>query len=203
MISNMKKISLFLVAFLTFNSVFSQLDALEVETSIKKVSSTEYDVIFEYFIDEGWHLYSQYNPKGASEALVIKATEEGQTDFEVVGKAKESKTHKAYNEMFDKEEVFFEEEAKLVQRIKLKNKKLKEIKLTVTGQACETSCLPYEEEFTLKIKKKKHKTKKKKKKKKSTSKASNKNMMLIGGGIVGGLLLLIILIFVFKKKKKK
>ncbi len=204
----MKRLIVILFTILSINTVFSQVEAVEVETSIKQVSSTEYDVIFEFFIDEGWHLYSQHNPKGASEAMVIKATDEGQTDFEIIGKAKESETHTKYNEMFDKDEVFFEEEAKLVQRVKLKNKKLKELKLTITGQVCESSCLPYEQEFEIKIKHKKHKKHSKKKSKKSKTKNKHnkfkldKNMLIIGGGILGVILFIIILIVALKKKKK-
>ncbi len=210
----LKKKIIFLITFLSFTSTFAQLeDALEVETRIKRLSDTEYLLIFDYFIEEDWHLYCQHNPEGASEPLQITATDEGQKDFKFLkhknGDAyKETKHKKEFSEDFEVDQTFFHDEATVKQKIKLLNPDVKLIKITVIGQACNESCVPYEQEFQFKIKKKKKSEKEKEKEKeKSEEKKEEKKekesidkKILIGAG-AGVLLLILILFFVFRKKK--
>ena len=40
-------------------------------TEVHKISDTEYDLVFKAKILKDWHLYSQYNPEGASLPLEI------------------------------------------------------------------------------------------------------------------------------------
>ena len=61
---------LFLIGF-TFTSFAQDENPIEVETSVKKISDNEYDLIFNLYIDEDWHLYSQYNPEDQMAALPV------------------------------------------------------------------------------------------------------------------------------------
>ena len=92
----------FFLSLLLFFSVFTEAQTADSpiswESSLHKVSETEYDVIFTASLFKAWHLYSQYNPEDASQALEI-IIPEGKTGYELVGKAKESETQKEYSEM--------------------------------------------------------------------------------------------------------
>lgn len=146
----MKKLFTLLVLILSFSfTSFGQTgdEAIEVETSVVKISDTEYDLVLNFFIEESWHLYSQYNPKDASLPMSIKPSE-GEKGFEVVGKAKESETTTAFSNIWGVDEIFFVEEAVLTQRIKLQDPSLRQVSLNVEAQVCKEYCLPYDGDFT-------------------------------------------------------
>jgi thiol:disulfide interchange protein DsbD len=120
------------------------------ETSVVKVSDTEYDLIFNVKILKDWNLYSQYNPEDASLPIVI-SKEENSSGFQLIGKAKESKTYKKYEETWEKEEIFFKNEATLSQRIRLTDKNITTITLHFFGQVCDTKtkvCLQIGDNYT-------------------------------------------------------
>lgn len=150
----MKRLFIILILFFSINSSFGQEgtghEAIEVETSVVKISDTEYDLILNFYIEEDWHLYSQYNPVDASLPMSITPSE-GETGFEVVGKAKESKTTTAYSETWGMDETFFVEEAVLTQRIKVNDPNLRQVSLNVEAQICKEFCLPYDDDFTFSL----------------------------------------------------
>ncbi|WP_299673330.1 cytochrome c biogenesis protein CcdA [uncultured Tenacibaculum sp.] len=129
---------------------FAQDDPLEVETSVKKISDTEYDLIFTIFIEDDWHLYSQYNPKDASLPMTIKPSV-GDEGYTLVGKAVESETITEYSEIWGVDEIFFAEEATLTQRIKLDDPGLTQVSLNIDAQVCKEFCLPYDNDFTFSL----------------------------------------------------
>ncbi|WP_442267442.1 cytochrome c biogenesis protein CcdA [Tenacibaculum sp. ZS6-P6] len=129
---------------------FAQDDPLEVETSVKKISDTEYDLIFTIFIEDDWHLYSQYNPKDASLPMTIKPSV-GDEGYTLVGKAVESETITEYSEIWGVDEIFFAEEATLTQRIKLDDTSLTQVSLNIDAQVCKEFCLPYDNDFTFSL----------------------------------------------------
>ncbi|MGB0891039.1 MAG: cytochrome c biogenesis protein CcdA [Flavobacteriaceae bacterium] len=139
---------LVLIGFSGFSQ--TEMNPVELSTSVKKVSDTEYDLIFNAKILDQWHLYSQYNPDGASLPIVISIPE-GETGFTLVGKAKESETHKEYSEVWEKEEIFFKDKATITQRIQLTNKDITKVKLHFYGQVCKEACIPIEDDFTFSL----------------------------------------------------
>jgi len=144
----MKKF-LLLFLFLFSISINSQTSENPIvwDASIHKVSETEYDVIFEAKILQEWHLYSQYNPQYASQPLeiIIPAEKAGYT---LAGKAKESKTVKAYSETWKKEEIFFKDSALITQRIKIIDNTITSITLALYAQVCKQACIQIEESFS-------------------------------------------------------
>ncbi len=141
---------LLLVLGFTFTAYTQSDEAIEVEPSVKKISDTEYDLILSIFIEDDWHLYSQYNPEDASAPLILKPSE-GDTGYTLVGKATESETTTEYSEIWGVEETFFTEEATLVQRIKLEDTSLRQISLNMEAQICKEFCLPYDNDFTFSL----------------------------------------------------
>lgn len=147
----MKKLLALLVFFIAFVSQ-AQTEDMPVKwaTSIEKISDTEYDLIFDATILFEWHLYSQYNPEGASEPLEISIPK-GVTGFTLDGKAKESETFKEYSDVWEKEEIFFKDKARIVQRIKLTNKDITTIKVNLYCQICKEVCIVFDENFTFSL----------------------------------------------------
>ncbi|NJN49983.1 MAG: hypothetical protein HC798_01165 [Polaribacter sp.] len=133
-------------------AVFSQTDTEPVvwKTSFVKINETEFDIIFEANIATDWHLYSQYNPDEASLPLAISSVDKN-ANYQLIGKAKESKTYKEYSDIWEKEEVFFKDKALLTQRIKLTNKEITTIKLNVFGQVCKQVCINFDENFEIQL----------------------------------------------------
>ena len=143
---------LFILCFLISFISFGQTDdnPIKIETSIKKISNTEYDVIFNAKLFKGWYLYSQYNPDEASLPLVISIAE-GEIGYNLIGKADEKTPFKKYSEVWEKEEIVFKDKAIITQRIQLTNKDITQIKLNFFGQVCETACINFDEPFTISL----------------------------------------------------
>ena len=141
----------FFLSLLLFFSVFTEAQTADSpiswESSLHKVSETEYDVIFTASLFKAWHLYSQYNPEDASQALEI-IIPEGKTGYELVGKAKESETQKEYSEIWEKEEIFFAESGILTQRIKIVDPTIPSITLEIYGQVCKQACIQVAASFS-------------------------------------------------------
>jgi len=148
----MKRFFTFLLFFIGIITVGYSQDEnpIEVETSVKKISDTEYDLIMNMYIDEDWHLYSQYNPEDASLPMTIQPSE-GESGYSLVGKAVESETHKEFSEIWGVEEIFFSEEAILTQRVKITDPSIRQISLNIEAQVCKEFCLPYDGDFTFAI----------------------------------------------------
>ncbi|WP_438989253.1 protein-disulfide reductase DsbD family protein [Polaribacter sp.] len=147
----MKKIfSLFILLFTLIS--FSQTEESPAvwQSTINKISNTEYNIVFTANLLQDWHLYSQYNPDGASQPLEILIPE-GKTGYELFGKAIESKTHKEYSEVWEKEEIFFSDVAILTQKIKITDTSLSTVSLQVYGQVCKEACIQIEELFTFSL----------------------------------------------------
>ncbi|MEN8776779.1 MAG: cytochrome c biogenesis protein CcdA [Polaribacter sp.] len=147
----MKKIfSLFILLFTLIS--FSQTEESPAvwQSTINKISNTEYNIVFTANLLQDWHLYSQYNPDGASQPLEILIPK-GKTGYELIGKAIESKTHKEYSEVWEKEEIFFSDVAILTQKIKITDTSLSTVSLQVYGQVCKEACIQIEELFTFSL----------------------------------------------------
>jgi thiol:disulfide interchange protein len=147
----MKKL-FFIAAFLLAITSFAQTaeDPIIIETSVKKISDTEYDIVFSAELYKGWYLYSQYNPEDASLPLEI-TIQEGEAGYKLFGKATEKNTFKKYSETWEKEEIVFKDKAIITQRIQLTNEDITRIKLNFFGQVCETACINIDESFTISL----------------------------------------------------
>ena len=145
-----KFLKLFLVLFIATISAFSQdgfKEPITWKTYSEKISDTEYNLVYEADIEDKWHLYSQYNPDGASLPIEFDSEQKGKL-FDFVGKATESKTHKEYSDVWKKEEIFFSKKAVLKQKIKLLKSDIKEVEVSLYGQVCKVSCIQVEKTAT-------------------------------------------------------
>ena len=147
----MKKLLFLFIAFLAYSNGNAQiLDPAKWTTKIEKKSETNYVLTFNAVIENDWHLYSQFTPDGGPLPLeIIFKNQKG--NFNLVGKAKESKTRTAYNDIFEVNETFFEKKAQIQQEISITNSKLTEIKVDFNFQVCKDVCINVEKNFTIKV----------------------------------------------------
>ncbi|HSD07941.1 protein-disulfide reductase DsbD family protein [Flavobacterium sp.] len=147
----MKKLLFILLAFLSIVKVNAQiLDPAKWTTAIEKKSETNYVLTFNAVIEKDWHLYSQFTPDGGPLPLeIIFKDQKG--NYELVGKAKESKTTTAFNDIFGVNEIFFHDKAQIQQEISIVNPKITTIKVDLNYQICKEVCINLEKKFTFKI----------------------------------------------------
>ena len=147
----MRKIIFLLLVFLAFAKGNAQiLDPAKWTTKIEKKSENTYLLTFNAVIEKDWHMYSQFTPDGGPLALeVIFKNQKG--NFTLVGKAKESKTTTAFNDVFGVNETFFHDKAQIQQQVIITNPKLTTIEVDLNYQVCKEACINLEKKFTFAI----------------------------------------------------
>ena len=137
----MKNLITILVLTLSINSFAQILEPVKWETSVEKVSDTEYDLIATASIDAKWHLYSQTVPEGGP--IATSFTFEGNGDYLKKGNTKEDKGHTVNDPVFEMMIKFFENKASFTQRIRVKSKDNFSVNAVVSFMVCDdTRCLP-------------------------------------------------------------
>ena len=125
------------------------------ENVIWKYSSStlkngDIELIFDAVITPGYHLYSPYNPEGASMPLSIKIDQSN--DFDTDGKIRElSQYVEHYEEIFGVTERYFEQKARFSIVIKPKNTSPFSVSGKVKGQVCnnEFTCAMVSDAFSI------------------------------------------------------
>ena len=132
---------LVLFCFVYFQSNGQILEPVTWETSIHKISDTDYDLVAKATIDKGWHLYSQNVPEnGPIPTTFTYSTGE---DFTLQGKTMEEEGHTFDDPVFNMRITYFEDSAEFRQRIKLINKELSMAAAEVEFMVCDDEkCLP-------------------------------------------------------------
>ncbi|MDR6969365.1 thiol:disulfide interchange protein DsbD [Flavobacterium arsenatis] len=137
----MKKIFFLLLTFLAFTQVNAQiLNPVKWSTRVEKISETEFNLVFEGDLDPEWHLYSQFTPEDGPIPLEIKF-KEASGNYQLIGKAVESKTKTAFNDTFGVNEIFFSDKFWVKQKVKIINLKLSSIDSEVDYQVCKEVCI--------------------------------------------------------------
>lgn len=131
----MKKVFNLIALLIAFISSAQIVEPVKWSSSVVKISDIELDLIITANIDENWHLYSQFTPEGGALPLVLTYKNQ-KGNYQLIGKTKEGKYKKAFNEIFEIDEYYFSGTAKFIQRVKITNSKLKTIEVNVNGQAC-------------------------------------------------------------------
>lgn len=109
-------------------------------------------LVFETSIKSGFHLYSPYNPEGASKPLEIKLSDP--QNYASVSKINEAaKPVEKYEEIFDVTEKFFEGNAKFTIEVTPKSVVKQVVTGRISGQVCneEYMCSMFDEEFSIEI----------------------------------------------------
>ena len=147
----MKKILCLLLTFLAIANVNAQLlDPVRWENKVEQTSETEFNLIIEGKIDEGWHVFSQFTPDGGSLPAVFEFKNK-KGNYELIGKTTESAYKKVYSEIFEVDEYLFEKKVQFKQKIKITNSNLKNISVYLEYQACKDACIQQDKTFDFKL----------------------------------------------------
>ncbi|WP_042243194.1 protein-disulfide reductase DsbD domain-containing protein [Jejuia pallidilutea] len=146
----MKKLTLILLFTSTLN--YAQvLKPVTWETSVEKVSNSNYNLVFTATISNHWHLYSQNVPEGGP--LPTQFTFNISPNFRLEGKVLEGKGMMVFEEVFDMKVKYFEERAVFKQNIKVRSNKHFKISGNIQYMSCNSeSCMPGFQDFEFYIK---------------------------------------------------
>ncbi|NBL63928.1 thiol:disulfide interchange protein [Flavobacterium sp. NST-5] len=148
----MKKIALLFFLFFSFLSLQAQiLDPVKWTSKIEKKSDSEYLLTFTGTIEPEWHVYSQFTPDGGALPLEVLANN-SENNFSLEGKAKESKTKTAFNEVFEVDETFFEGTFSLEQLVKTTNPDNNLLQIELSYQVCKEVCIQQNKYFEFDLK---------------------------------------------------
>lgn len=112
------------------------------QTSVEKISDTEYDLVSKARIDSGWHMYSQVVPEDDG-PLPTVFTYETSDDYKLIDTTREDEGEEVYDPVFQKKIKFFDLSVEFRQRIEVLNKELSIVKGEVEFMVCDdTNCLP-------------------------------------------------------------
>ena len=147
----MKKLLFFLLSFLALANINAQIiKPVKWSSKVEKISDSEFNLVMEGKIDEGWHVYSQFTPDGGSLPAEFNF-ENAKGNYELVGKVKESQYKKEFSDVFGVDEYFFERNVTFTQKVKILNAKLASIKAKIDYQVCKTSCINDNMKFTFQL----------------------------------------------------
>ncbi|UII79357.1 protein-disulfide reductase DsbD [Flagellimonas sp. CMM7] len=148
----MRYLFLFLGFFFTFSTVQGQSEDNPALWSheVKKLSDTEYELVFKGKIQDGWHVYSQYTAEGGSLPSEFTFEKVGE-EYELVGETAESETITEYSDIFEVDETFFKKEAIFAQKIKLLKPEVTQVSVNLFYQICKEVCIPKDELFEISL----------------------------------------------------
>lgn len=137
-------LTLVLLFFVVITSKAQILEPVKWQTSVEKISETEFNLITTATIDKGWHLYSQEEADGP---IPTEFTYESSTDeFELVGKTQEPNVAPVFDKIFQIDIKYFSDKAVFKQKIKLLKSDLTTINGMVFFSVCDDEkCLAPEE----------------------------------------------------------
>ena len=137
MINNLLKKSLFFLIILSSFITQAQIQKpVTWETEVEKVSEDEYKLIFNAFIEDHWHLYSQHLPEEGALPTVFSFENAGEK-YELLGETKESESITEYDKVFEMDLTYFAYNATFTQNIKLIDSTIGVINAKVEYQACD------------------------------------------------------------------
>ncbi|MFV0566838.1 MAG: protein-disulfide reductase DsbD family protein [Flavobacteriaceae bacterium] len=123
-------------------SVFANaqiLNPVKWNTSVNKLSETEYELVSTATIEQGWHLYSQ-NVEDGGPLPTIFTYDDSEGNFNIVGNTTEEDGHTVNDPVFEMEVKYFENKATFKQKIKV-TEEVETINAFVEFMACDdTRC---------------------------------------------------------------
>lgn len=148
----MKKILYLLLLVFAFAKVQAQIiNPVKWEASIEKKNDTEFILSFKGAIESGWHVYSQFTPKdGPLPAEFL--FHDNKNNYELIGKATESETKRAFNEIFGVDEIFFSNKVIFTQLIKQTSPQKQTIQVELAYQVCKENCISESKYFEFDLK---------------------------------------------------
>jgi len=116
------------------------------EQQVNKISETEYELVMQASIFEGWHLYSQFTSEFGALPIIFKYKVANEK-YVLIGGTTESETFTEYSDIFEVEETFFKENGTFTQRIKILDSSINQIEVYSEYQVCKDVCIPMDKTF--------------------------------------------------------
>ena len=119
-------------------------DPVQWSGEVEKVSDSEYILHYDAVIEEGWHMYSQFTPEDGPIPFRFEWIHAENADYTPEGKALESPIEKKYSDIFEVDEWYWVDDARLSQKILLKDQSVTFIKSIIKHQTCLEVCINQE-----------------------------------------------------------
>lgn len=146
----MKKIILSLLLLMAFSVNAQVVNPVKWTSKVEKLSETEINLVITGAIEADWHVYSQFTPDGGPLPMVLEF-KESKGNYELIGKPKESKYKKQFNDVFEVDEYLFEKSVTVTQKVQIINPKTSKISLHLEYQACKEQCINDNKDFVFSI----------------------------------------------------
>lgn len=149
-----KKVFLLCLLALCFSfKLHSQiLEPVKWETSVEKISDTEFKLLFKAKIDNGWYMYSQEEPDGLGPLPTFFEYQNQDGNYELIGKTTEPNVKPKFDKIFEIDVKKFIGEAQFSQRIQLLKSDLSSIEARVDFQVCDDAkCIMQDQTFNFSL----------------------------------------------------
>lgn len=127
------------------------------ESEIKKIGDDTYELLFNATIQKNWHVYS-IKPYDDSDPTIIgpiatSVRAEDESPFELMGSLQQvTEPHTSYDKVFEMDLEYFDNAASFSQQIKVSDKAIKDISITLDYQTCDDEkCIFPSKDFEFKI----------------------------------------------------
>ncbi len=119
--------------------------------SVKQLPNNEAELIFKAKIEPDWHLYSQFFEDGGPVKMTFSF--EKSDAYQLLGKVQEFTPKTEHDDIFDIDVQYFENQAKLVQKIKILSAKDFVVRGEMEYQVCyEDKCVLFNPDFEFQLK---------------------------------------------------
>jgi thiol:disulfide interchange protein len=142
----MKKIILSLLLLIAFSIHAQVVNPVKWTTKVEQLSETEFNLVVSGVIEPEWHVYSQFTPDGGPLPMVLEF-KNSKGNYELIGRPKESKYKKQFNDVFEVDEYLFEKSVTVTQKVKIINSNTSKINLHLEYQACKEQCINDNKDF--------------------------------------------------------
>jgi len=129
------------------------LEPVKWEASVEDLGNSEYELVFEASIDDGWYIYSQESNDdlgGPIPTYFDYINQEG--NYELIGATSEPEVEAEYDQVFQMDIKHFEGSPVFKQRIKLLNPQLNTIDVYLEYQTCDDQrCIMQDNSFLISL----------------------------------------------------
>jgi thiol:disulfide interchange protein len=149
-----KKVQLYcLLAFCFSLNLQSQiLEPVKWESSIAKISDTEFNLVFTAKIEKGWYMYSQEEPEDFGPLPTFFEYQNQDGNYKLIGKTTEPNVKPKYDNIFEIDVKKFKDKAQFSQRIALIKTDLSAIEVRVDFQVCDDEkCIMQDQAFNFSL----------------------------------------------------
>ncbi|WP_400077321.1 cytochrome c biogenesis protein CcdA [Winogradskyella sp. R77965] len=136
----------------SFNLYAQELEPVKWESSVEKISETEFNLVFSATIDDGWYMYSQEEPDGLGPLPTYFEYKNQDGNYKLIGKTLEPSVKSKFDKVFELDLKKFSDKAEFSQRIELIKSDLSALEVSINYQACDDAkCIMLDKVFNLSL----------------------------------------------------